>query len=141
MPYVRRQVAKSPLARGDALLPLVDPIAIVADSAFIGEGSILRPFVIVSDSASHGSFTLLNYQPSLGHDAVAEYFAVLSTYAAAGGHAQIESDVFMGMQAAVGPGKRAGARSKVSANSCALANVPADSIICGAPGCSAPLAQ
>lgn len=141
MSHVRRQGAESPLARGDALLTLVHPIAIGAASAFIGEGSILRPFVIVSDSASHGSFALLNYRSSLGHDAVAEYFAVLSTYVALGGHAQIEPDVFMGMHVSVGPGKRAGARSKVSANSCALANAPADSIIFGAPGRSAPLVQ
>jgi serine acetyltransferase len=40
----------------------------------------------------------------------------------------------MGLHASIGPGKRIGARSKVSANSCALANAPEDSLVFGAPG-------
>jgi serine acetyltransferase len=38
------------------------------------------------------------------------------------------------MHASVGPGKRVGQRSKVSANSAALCDVPADSLIHGVPG-------
>jgi len=92
----------------------------------------------VSDSAKVGSFVLLNYHTSLGHDASVGDYAVLSPYASLGGAAQIGNDVFMGMHASVGPGKHVGARSKLSANSCALSNAPADSIIFGAPGRVAP---
>lgn len=139
VPYVRRQVAESLLARGAEFLTLVHPTAVVAASATIGAGSILCPYAIVSDSASLGRFALLNYHASIGHDASAGDYTVLSPYATLGGHAQIEPDVFMGLHASVGPGKRVGARSKVSANSCALANAPADSIVFGAPGRTAPL--
>ena len=38
------------------------------------------------------------------------------------------------MHACVGPGKTLGPRGKVSANSCALADAPADSIVFGVPG-------
>lgn len=134
IPKVRRAVAESLLARGAEFLTLVHPTAIVAHSAQIGAGSILCPYAIVSDSASLGRFALLNYHASLGHDAVAGEFVVLSPYATLGGAAHICDDVFMGMHASVGPGRQIGARSKVSANSCALADVPSDCIVFGVPG-------
>jgi acetyltransferase-like isoleucine patch superfamily enzyme len=81
-----------------------------------------------------GRFTLMNCYSSLGHDASAGDFAVLSPYATLGGGASIGDDVFLGLHASIGPGKRVGARSKVSANSSALAHVPEDSLVYGVPG-------
>jgi acetyltransferase-like isoleucine patch superfamily enzyme len=81
-----------------------------------------------------GPFAIMNYHASLGHDASAGDFAVLSPYATLGGHAHIEEDVFLGLHASVGPGKTVGARSKVSANSCVLTNAASDSLIFGVPG-------
>ena len=134
VPYARRQVAESLLARGAEFLTLVHSTAIVAASARIGAGAILCPYSIASDACRVGRFVILNYHTSLGHDASAGDFAVLSPYATLGGNAHIHEDVFLGLHASIGPGKTVGARSKVSANSCVLANAPADSIIFGVPG-------
>jgi len=134
VPYVRRQVAESLLARGAEFLTLVHPTAIVAASARIGAGAILCPYAIASDACRMGRFVIMNYHSSLGHDASAGDFAVLSPYATLGGNAHIQEEVFLGLHASIGPGKTVGARSKVSANSCVLANAPADSIIFGVPG-------
>jgi len=138
IPETRRKVAESLESRGATFLTLIHPTAIVAPTASIGSGSILCPYSILSDASRIGRFTLLNYHASLGHDATAGDFAVLSPYAALGGHARIEEDVFLGMHASVGPGKVLGPRTKVSANSCALADAPADSIVFGVPGRIAP---
>ena len=134
VPYVRRQVAESLLARGAEFLTLVHPTAIVAVSARIGAGAILCPYSIASDACRVGRFVIMNYHTSLGHDASAGDFAVLSPYATLGGNAHIHEDVFLGLHASIGPGRTVGARSKVSANSCVLANAPADSIVYGVPG-------
>ena len=139
IPIVRRQVAESLMSRGAKFLTLVHPTAIVAPTAAIGEGSIICPYAIVSDAAQVGAFVLMNYHSSLGHDASAGNHAVLSPYATLGGNAHIGDDVFMGLHASVGPGRRIGARSKVSANSCALSDAPTESIIYGAPGRVGPL--
>jgi len=139
IPETRRQVAESLLAKNAEFLTLIHPTAIIAPTARVGTGSILCPYAIVSDAASLGRFALLNYHASLGHDASVGDFAVLSPYATLGGNAHIADDVFMGMHATVGPGKRVGARSKVSANSCALADAPQDSLIFGVPGRRSPL--
>jgi len=134
VPYVRRQVAESLLARGAAFLTLVHPTAIVAASARIGTGSILCPYAIASDACRVGWFVLMNYHTSLGHDASAGDFAVLSPYATLGGKAHIEEDVFLGLHASVGPGKTVGARSKVSANSCVLSDAGEAAFVHGVPG-------
>jgi len=139
IPLVRRQVADSLRSRGAEFLTLIHPTAIVAPTATIGAGSVICPYAIVSDAARVGEFVLMNYHSSLGHDASAGDHAVLSPYATLGGGAHIAADVFLGLHASVGPGRRIGARSKVSANSCALTDAPPESIIYGVPGRVGPL--
>jgi sugar O-acyltransferase (sialic acid O-acetyltransferase NeuD family) len=139
IPRTRRAVAEALLAKGATFLPVVHPTAVVAPTATIGTGSIVCPHAVVSDSARLGACVLVNYHASLAHDARAGDFAVLSPYAALGGGAAIEADVFLGLHASVGPGVTVGARSKVSANSCALFDVPADALVHGVPGRVAPL--
>lgn len=134
IPGVRRRVAESLARRGGTFLTLVHPSAIVARTAAIGAGAILCPFAVVSDAARVGACGLVNYHASLAHDASAGDYAVLSPYATLGGSAAIGADVFMGLHASVGPGRRVGDRSKVSANSCVLSDVPADSLAYGVPG-------
>jgi acetyltransferase-like isoleucine patch superfamily enzyme len=96
------------------------------------------PYAIISDSCRVGRFVAMNYHSSLGHDATAGDFSVLSPYATLGGRARVEEDVFLGLHASVGPGKTVGARSKVSANSCVLACTAPDTLVYGVPGHIAP---
>jgi sugar O-acyltransferase (sialic acid O-acetyltransferase NeuD family) len=139
IPRTRRAVAEALLAKGATFLSVVHPTAVVAPTATIGAGSIICPHAVVSDAARLGTCVLVNYHASLAHDAGAGDFAVLSPYAAVGGGAAIDADVFLGLHASVGPGVTVGARSKVSANSSALFDVAADSLVHGVPGRVAPL--
>lgn len=139
IPGARRKVAEQLESRGGRFLSLVHPLAFVAETAVIGTGAVICPGAIVSDSARVGRFALLNYHSSLGHDAQAGDFAVLSPYAALGGAARIDDDVFLGLHASVGPGKRVGPRSRVSANSAALADAAPDALVFGVPGRVRPL--
>jgi sugar O-acyltransferase (sialic acid O-acetyltransferase NeuD family) len=134
VPYARRRVAESLIARGAEFLTLVHPTGIIATSAHIGEGSIICPYSIVSDSARVGRFVAMNYHSSLGHDASAGDFAVLSPYATLGGNAHVGADVFLGLHSSVGPGVWVGSGSKVSANSTSLHNAPENSLVYGTPG-------
>lgn len=139
IPGVRRRVAEDLLSRGAEFLTLIHPTAIVAPTASIGPGSIVCPGAVVSDSARLGRFGLVNYHASLAHDASAGDFTVFSPYATLAGAACIADDVFLGIHASVGPGVSVGSRSKVAANSCVLADVPADCLIHGVPGRVSPL--
>lgn len=141
IPGVRRRVAEDLEQRGATFLTLVHPSAIVLPTAMIGNGSIICPYAIVSDSVRLGRFTLMNYHSSLGHDASTGDFSVLSPYSTLGGGAAIGADAFLGLHATVGPGTRIGSRSKVSANSAALHDCPAGTLIHGVPGRVSPLLE
>jgi acetyltransferase-like isoleucine patch superfamily enzyme len=80
----------------------------------------------------------MNYFSSLGHDAIAGAFAVLSPYAALGGGARVAEDVFLGIHAMVAPRKTVGKGSQISANSAAMNDVPPLSLVYGVPGRIAP---
>jgi len=134
IPRIRRAVTERLLARGARFLTLIHPSAIVMPSAVVGIGSVVCPQVIVSADTTLGRFSLLNYCASLGHDAAVGAFSVLSPYATLGGAASVDEDVFLALHATVGPRVKVGARSSIAANSCALANVPADSLVYGVPG-------
>ena len=126
-------------ALGGRFLTLVHPTAVVAPSAVIGEGAIVCPHGIVSADAALGRCVLVNYHASVAHDAAVGDYGVLAPYATLGGFARVGADVFLGLHASVGPGRQVGDRSKVSANSCALADVPADTLVYGVPGRYGPL--
>jgi acetyltransferase-like isoleucine patch superfamily enzyme len=95
---------------------------------------VVCPYAVVSDAVRLGRFVLVNYHASLGHDAEAGDFAVLSPYATLGGGACVANDVFLGLHASVGPAKRVGAGSVVSSNSAALVDVPEGCLVYGVPG-------
>lgn len=139
IPGVRRRLAETLSARGGAFLTLVHPTAVVAPSALVGAGAIVCPHAIVSADASLGRCVLVNYHASVAHDAAVGDFGVLAPYATLGGFAKAGADVFLGLHASVGPGRQVGDRSKISANSCALADVPPDTLVYGVPGRHGPL--
>lgn len=138
IPRVRRRVTESLLARGAQFLTLVHPTAVVADSARLGTGVVICPHAVVSVDTRLGDFAVLNYHTSLGHDASVGDYSVLSPYATLGGSAAVGEDVFLGLHATVGPRISVGDRVVISANSCALSPVLADSLVYGVPGRSAP---
>lgn len=134
IPGVRRRVAEALVRRGATFLSLVHPTAIVARTAAVDAGAIVCPFAVVSDAARVGRCALVNYHASLAHDARVGDYAVLSPYATLGGGASIGDDAFLAMHASVAPSRHVGERSKVAANSCALADVPPDALVYGVPG-------
>lgn len=135
---VRRQVAERLAARGARFLSLIHPSAIVADTAVVGPGTVICPYAVVSDGVRLGRFVLVNYHASLGHDASAGDFTILSPYATLGGHAVVGADAFLAIHVTVGPNVTLGDNTTVSANSCALADAAAGSIVFGVPGRVAP---
>ncbi len=141
IPGVRRHVAETLLARGARFVTLIHPSAIVAPTAAIGPGSIVCPAAVVSDAAAVGRCVLVNYHASIAHDSSVGDYAVLSPYAALAGGARVSEDCFLAMHATVGPTVTLGPRTKVAANSCALRDAPADSLVHGVPGRTAPLPE
>lgn len=120
--------------KGAKFLTLIHPTAIVANTAKIGEGIIICPFVTISDNVQLGNFAMLNIYSSCGHDAKVGNYCILSPYATLNGFVILEDEVFLGTHATVIPGKRVGYKSKISANSVVMRDVPPNKIVFGVPG-------
>jgi len=120
--------------RGAKFLTLIHPGAIVANTAKIGEGVIICPFVTISDNVQLNNFVMLNIYSSCGHDAKVGNYCILSPYATLSGFVILEDEVFLGTHSTVIPHKRVGYKSKVSANSVVMRDVPANKMVFGVPG-------
>lgn len=120
--------------KGVKFLTLIHPTAIVADTAEIGEGVIICPFVTVTDHAQIGDFVKMNCYSFCGHNAKIGKYSILCPYAVVNGYAILEDEVFLSTHATVAPYRKVGFRSKISANSAAMYNIPAHTLVYGVPG-------
>jgi sugar O-acyltransferase (sialic acid O-acetyltransferase NeuD family) len=109
------------------LLPatLVDPTAVVARSASIGEGSYVGPFVFVGPGSRVGRHVLMNVSASVGHDStVGDYCQVCPGARLSGGTAMGEG-AFVGSNGVTVPLVRIGEWATLGAASLAARDVPA----------------
>lgn len=120
--------------RGAKFLTLVHPTAVVADTATIGEGVVICPFALVSDQAIISDFVMINFYASCAHDTQVGKYTILSPYATLNGYVELEDEVFLGTHSTVVASRKIGYRTKISANSVAMTNVPPRSIVVGVPG-------
>lgn len=120
--------------KGATFINLLHPTAVVAKSAKIGEGVIICPFALVSSHVELQDFVLMNFYSSCGHDAKLGKYCVLSPYATVNGFSILEDEVFLGSHATVTARKKVGYRSKISANSVAMYDVPTHTLVYGVPG-------
>jgi len=120
--------------KGAQFLTLVHPTVIVVDTAKIGEGVIICPFCLVSDNVILNDFVMMNTYSSCGHDARVGKYCILSPYSTINGFGVLEDEVFLGTHSTVIPGKKVGYKSKISANSVVMRDVPPNKMVFGVPG-------
>ena len=120
--------------KGAKFLTLIHPTSIVANTVKIGQGVIICPFVIVTDHAQLGDFVMMNIYSSCGHDVKVGNYCILSPYATLNGFVVLENEVFLGTHTTVIPYKKIGHKSKISANSVVMRDVPPNKIVFGVPG-------
>ncbi len=120
--------------RGGLFESYVHPTAFVARTSSIETGAVIYPYATVSNRARLDAHVHLNYYASVGHDAHVGRCCLLAPYATLNGFCVLEEDVYVSTHATVVAGHRVGARSKISANSAVMQDVPADSMVFGVPG-------
>ena len=121
-------------SKGGKFLTLTHPTAYVAPTAKLGDGVLVYPFATVSNNATLADGVKLNYYASCGHDTTLGKYCLLAPYATINGFVTLEDQVYLSTHSTVAPGVRVGHKSKVSANSAAMKDVPADSLVFGVPG-------
>jgi len=131
---IKKQIVEKLIIRGAKFINLIHPTAIIADTAVIGRGSVIAPFVLISNCAKLNDFVVLNVYSSCGHDTRIGKYCTLSPYAAATGFVILEDEVYLGTHATIAPGRKVGYKSKISANSVVMRDVQPNKIVFGVPG-------
>ena len=112
---------------------LVDPTAVVARSARLGEGTYVNAGVVLGGSVSVGAFVVVNRAASIGHHSVLEEFTSVGPGATLAGSVTLETGAVIGAGAVLAPGVRVGRGSLVAAGSVVLRDVPPGVVVMGNP--------
>ena len=105
-------------------LQAVHPSAIIADSARIGEGSVVLHGAIVQAHARIGSHVLINTAASVDHDCVVGDYAHVSPHATLCGHVEVGEGTHIGAGAVVIPQVSIGRWCRVGAGAVVVTDLP-----------------
>ena len=127
-------------ARDDALkmgfaraATIVDPAAIVARSARIGDGSYVNAGAVIGGASRFGAFVFVNRSASIGHHAEVGDFAAIGPGVTIAGRVRIGRGAVISTGAVVLPEIEIGANTVVGAGSVVTRSVPDHCLVVGNP--------
>ncbi|MFZ4516000.1 MAG: acetyltransferase [Acidimicrobiia bacterium] len=112
---------------------LVDPTAVVASSATVGEGSYINALVVVGASAVLEPFVQLNRNASIAHDVHLGAYCTVGPGAVIGGSVTIGAGAFIGIGATILPEVHIGANAIVGGGAVVTRDVPEFATVVGNP--------
>ncbi len=112
---------------------VIDPNALVAGDAAVGEGSYLAPFALVDAGARVGRHGALWPAAQIGHDCVAEDFVFIGRGAIVCGRCTIRIGAYVGAGAVVSDGLRLGRFCVVGTGAVVVRDVPDHAVVAGRP--------
>jgi sugar O-acyltransferase (sialic acid O-acetyltransferase NeuD family) len=132
-PRNRKRIAERFHSSGARFASLIHPLATVSKHATLDAGCIISEFVKIGPYAQLGLHALLTEYVLVGHHSKIGDYCVLSPFSAVTGRAELQEGVFLGVHAAVTPGKCVGSFSSVAAGSIVYRNVPPNALAKGNP--------
>lgn len=127
----RREVFLKAKKIGFSFPVIIDPSALVADSALIAAGVFIGKNAVVNADVMIGDMAIINTGAIIEHDCRIGAFTHISVGAVVCGGAEIERDVFVGANATVIQGVKIEADSIIGAGSIIYKDVPDNSTIVG----------
>ena len=112
---------------------VIDPNAIVAQDATVGEGSYLATFALVDAGTTAGRHLGLWPAAQLGHDCTVEDFVFVGRGAIVCGRCRIGTGAYVGAGAVVSDGLTLGRFCVVGAGAVVVRDVPDHAVVAGRP--------
>jgi sugar O-acyltransferase (sialic acid O-acetyltransferase NeuD family) len=113
--------------------PLIDPSAVVARTAELGEGTVVNAGAVVAAGARLGRFVHLNRSASVGHHNHIGDFASLGPGCVLAGQVTVGRGAFLGAGAVCAPQVTVGANALVGAGAVVVRPVPDGAVVVGNP--------
>lgn len=132
-PAARRRLVGRLRRRTLEATTLVHPRAIVGPETTIGAGGVILGGAHVSSSCRLGDHVQVNYNATIGHDAVLEDYATVFPGANVGGAAHVSAGATVGANAAVLQQRRVGRGAFVGAGAVVTHDVADGQVVVGVP--------
>ena len=133
-PRNRRRALRFAKGAGFSVFPeIVDPTAVVASSARLGEGAYLNALCVLGGQTVMGAWAIANRGASLGHHSVAEDFVMLGPGSVVGSNCRICEGATLGAGAVVRLDTVVGPGAVVGAGAVVVKDVAANAMVVGNP--------
>lgn len=112
---------------------LLDPTAVIARTAPVGEGSIVNAAAVIAGGTALGRAVHVNRSASIGHHNLVEDYATLGPGCVLAGHVTIGRGAFVGAGAVCAPRVTVGPNAVVGAGAVVVRDVPSGKVVAGNP--------
>ena len=130
----RRRVQEALAARGERLITVRHPSAVVSRHAEVNDGTLLCAGAIVGPQARVGVGVIVNTGARIDHHCEIGAFVHIGPGATLAGCVSIGDETLVGMGACILPGVRIGARAIIGAGAVIRVDVDAGATVVGVPG-------
>lgn len=132
-PVARRRLAAQMDAQGLQPVTVIHPRATIAPECEMGVGCVILAHAYVSSSTRLGDHVQVNYNATIGHDAVLDDFVTVYPGANVSGGVHLEAGVTLGSNSCVIQGLRVRAGSFVGAGAVVVRDVGPNLVVKGVP--------
>jgi sugar O-acyltransferase (sialic acid O-acetyltransferase NeuD family) len=132
-PFVRKALLEKLDEAEISLATLIDPSAVVSESATIRGGCIISPFCFVSSTATVGRNVAVVVASTIGHDAIIGDNCVVSGQVNIAAGCVVGSEAYVGMGSQVKQGTIIGKGAVVGMGSVVFSEIPDETIALGNP--------
>jgi sugar O-acyltransferase (sialic acid O-acetyltransferase NeuD family) len=119
--------------RGENILTVLHPRAILSENIVIGEGTVVIAGVVINNGARIGSNVIINTSATVGHDSVIGAHSHICPGVNLGGGVKVGEGAFVGMGSVVIPNKTIGDWVVVGAGAAVIHDVHSSEKIVGVP--------
>lgn len=127
------RVDRATQAGFSAFETLVDPTAVLASNATLGQGVFINAGAIIGADVMIGDHAVINRSGSVGHHSTIGEFASVGPGAVVASKCQLRRAVFIGAGATVAPGITIGADSTLAVGTIAVRDVASGVTVAGNP--------
>ncbi|MGH8904626.1 MAG: acetyltransferase [Egibacteraceae bacterium] len=132
-PAARRRLVSLLCDRGLHARTLVHPRAVIGPETDLGDGVVVLAHAHISSSVRVGDHVQVNYNATVGHDAVLDEYVTVYPGANVSGAVHLEADVTVGSNACVLQGRTVGTGAFVGAGAVVTRDVPSGQVVVGCP--------
>lgn len=132
-PIIKKKLVKRVKDLGFDFINLIHPSVLISSKVKFGKGIIIQAGVKLAVNSQIGNHVHINFNCSIGHDAILNDYVTISPLVSISGDCEIAEGVLFGSNSSIIPLKKVGKFSKIGAGACVIKDVEAYRTAVGVP--------